>query len=97
MRQTKEQPQILIEAKGYLATGSKQTDILGDIEKIIMVKRKDIPLILITDGVTWRSRTNDLRKLIQKQNEGEISRIYTIKMAQEFRKDLETLKAQFGL
>ncbi len=38
---SKSAPRILIEAKGYGATGSKMTDIIGDIEKIIAAKRAD--------------------------------------------------------
>ena len=44
-------PLILIEAKGYGATRSKMTDVVGDANKIIRVKRPDIPFILVTDGI----------------------------------------------
>ena len=36
---SKSAPRILIESKGYGATGSKMTDILGDIRTIIAAKR----------------------------------------------------------
>jgi hypothetical protein len=90
-------PLILIEAKGYGATGSKMTDVVGDANKIIDAKRPDIPFILITDGITWMRRMNDLRKLIKLQNEGSIMRIYTTKMAAQFVADLQQLKAEYGL
>jgi hypothetical protein len=90
-------PLILIEAKGYGATGSKMTDVVGDANKIIDAKRPDIPFILITDGITWMRRMNDLRKLIKLQNEGNIRRIYTTKMAAQFVADLQQLKAEYGL
>jgi hypothetical protein len=38
---SKADARILIESKGYGATGSKMTDIIGDIEKIIAAKRSD--------------------------------------------------------
>lgn len=38
---SKSDPRILIEAKGSGATGSKMTDLLGDIRAIIDSKRKD--------------------------------------------------------
>ena len=44
----REDPRILIEVKGYGATGSKQTDILGDIERIANQKRSDTHLLLST-------------------------------------------------
>jgi len=72
---------ILIEAKGYGATGSKMTDVLGDVNKIIDAKRPDTPFMLVTDGITWMRRMSDLNKLVQLQNSGQITRIYTTQMA----------------
>lgn len=94
---SREDPRILIEVKAYGATGSKQTDILGDMERIIGKKRHDTTLLFITDGVTWKLRTNDLRKLIEIQNKGEIARIYTSKMFPDFRQDLLRLRSEYGL
>lgn len=90
-------PLILIEAKAYGATGSKQTDVVGDANNIIDAKRPDTPFILITDGITWMRRISDLRKLIQLQNQGRITRIYTTKMAAQFEADLRRLKEEYGL
>lgn len=39
----------------------------------------------------------DLRKLIELQNSGDITRIYTYAMAGQFEKDLVQLKAEGGL
>jgi hypothetical protein len=90
-------PRILIESKGYGATGSKQTDVLGDIERIVHEKRPDTHLLLVTDGVTWRSRQSDLSKLIEWQNQGRIARIYTQLMAAELEADLRQLRLDHSL
>ncbi|QPM90124.1 DpnII family type II restriction endonuclease [Pseudooceanicola algae] len=90
-------PLILIEAKGYGATGSKMSDIIGDVDAIIGAKRNDASLLLITDGLTWKARANDLRKLIQRQHDGRITRIYTKQMAEQLIADLMTLRAEYGL
>ncbi|MCZ2151444.1 MAG: type II restriction endonuclease [Bryobacterales bacterium] len=90
-------PVILIEAKGYGATGSKMTDVYGDVDKIVQARRPDVALILITDGITWMRRLNDLRNLIRMQNQGNILRIYTTKMAAQFQDDLRQLKKEYGL
>lgn len=90
-------PRIVIEAKGYAATGSKQTDVLGDLQAIIAAKRHDTTLLFVTDGLTWRRRTNDLRKAVEMQNRGEVARIYTRSMAEEMESDLRTLKGEHGL
>lgn len=94
---TRNEPRILVEAKGYGATGSKMTDVIGDIEKIIDAKRSDTALLFFTDGVTWKQRKNDLRKIIQYQNEGDIRRIYTYAMADQFERDLRQLKIEYGI
>ena len=94
---SKEDPRILIEVKAYGATGSKQTDILGDMERIVSMKRHDTTLLFVTDGVTWKLRPNDLRKLIEMQNRGHISRIYTSKMFPELVQDLVRLRSEHEL
>lgn len=93
----KDTPLILIEAKAYGATGSKMSDIIGDVDAIIGAKRHDASLLLLTDGLTWKARANDLRKLIQRQNEGRITRIYTKLMKDVFRHDLQTLKSEYQI
>jgi DpnII restriction endonuclease len=92
-----EDAHILIEVKAYGATGSKQTDILGDIERIVREKRHDTDLLLLTDGITWKARLNDLRKLVDMQNRGLIARIYTRAMAAQLTQDLEDLRREHRL
>ena len=89
-------PSILIEVKAYGATGSKQTDVLGDIARIVEEKRHDTVFLLVTDGITWKQRPSDLRKIIGLQNEGKIQRIYTKSMKEDLRTDLETLRMELG-
>lgn len=88
---------ILIESKGYGATGSKMTDILGDIRTIIAAKRPDTAFLFFTDGLTWRQRKSDLRKIVEFQNDGDITRIYTFAMAKQFEAALRELKAEYKL
>jgi hypothetical protein len=88
---------ILIEAKGYGATGSKMTDILGDLQKIIAAKRSDSTLLFFTDGITWKQRESDLRNILELQNNGDIRRIYTFAMADQLEADLRQLKAEYKL
>ena len=87
----------LIESKGYGATGSKMTDILGDIRTIIAAKRPDTAFLFFTDGLTWKQRQSDLRKIVEFQNNGEITRIYTYAMAKRFEADLRQLKTEYNL
>lgn len=93
----KARPRIILEAKAYGATGSKMTDVIGDLDAIIDAMRRDTILLFVTDGVTWKSRTSDLRKIIERQNEGKIARIYTTGMREKFLDDLRTLRVELGL
>ncbi|MYA91237.1 MAG: hypothetical protein F4Y10_05590 [Synechococcus sp. SB0663_bin_10] len=47
----KTQSCILIEVKGCGATGSKVSDIIGDVDAIINAKRSNARLLLLTDGM----------------------------------------------
>ncbi len=88
----KSEPLIVIEVKAYGATGSKLTDVIGDVEKILKAKRSDTIFILVTDGVTWKERLNDFRALVKFQNRGDITKIYTKSMAKELERDLVSIK-----
>lgn len=90
-------PRIVIESKGFAATGSKMSDVLGDISAIVRAKRADTTFLFFTDGLTWKQRQSDLRKLIKYQNEGDIARIYTQSMVEQLRADLITLKVECRL
>ncbi|MEZ5898515.1 MAG: DpnII family type II restriction endonuclease [Hyphomicrobiaceae bacterium] len=93
----KTRPRIIVEVKGYGATGSKMSDIIGDLDAIIDAKRHDTVLMFVTDGITWKARMSDLRKIVERQNQGKIARIYTTKMREQFLDDLQTLRRNYGL
>lgn len=87
-------PSIVIEVKAYGATGSKQSDVIGDVRKIVDEKRSDTYFFLVTDGVTWTARMRDFERLIEFQNLGDIYRIYTQQMREELLSDLKQIKAE---
>lgn len=71
-------PSIIIEAKGYEATGSKLTDVLGDILKV-GIKDPETHYFFVTDGIGWYRRQSDLLKIVESQKQGHIEMIYTMK------------------
>jgi hypothetical protein len=89
-------PRIVIEAKGYGATGSKMSDIIGDLDAIIAAKRHDTVFLFVTDGMSWNSRLSDLKKIVERQNQGKIARIYTTSMREQFLDDLKTLRQELS-
>jgi hypothetical protein len=74
---SKDQPKIVIESKGFEATGSKLTDFLGDVLKIVQAKGYHMYFFLVTDGRGWRNRVSDLRKLVEHHQNGDVDMIYT--------------------
>jgi DpnII restriction endonuclease len=94
---SKDDATILLEVKAYGATGSKQTDVLGDVHRIMEEKRHDTKFLLVTDGPTSKSRLADLRKFIELQNHGKIMYINTQKMAADLESDLTRLRKEHGL
>jgi hypothetical protein len=70
-------PKIVIEAKGFEATGSKLTDFLGDVLKMGQAKQYHMYVLVVTDGRGWHNRQSDLKRLVQYQNDGLIDMIYT--------------------
>lgn len=73
----KDHPKIVMETKGFEATGSKLTDFLGDVLKIGQAKEYHMYFFLVTDGRGWYNRQSDLRKIIDYHNEGLVDMIYT--------------------
>ena len=61
------------------------------------VKRPDTALLFFTDGLTWKQRKSDLRKIVEFQNNGDITHIYTLAIAKQFESDLRELKAEYKL
>ncbi|HYK01959.1 MAG TPA: DpnII family type II restriction endonuclease [Thermoanaerobaculia bacterium] len=74
---SRDEPLIVIEAKGYEATGSKLTDFLGDILKIKQAKGYHTYLFVVTDGRGWFNRQSDLKRLLDLHQEGIVEMIYT--------------------
>jgi len=74
---SKEHPKIVLEAKGFEATGSKLTDFLGDVLKIIRARESHMYFFVVTDGRGWHNRQSDLKKLVEFHTEGSLDMIYT--------------------
>ena len=74
---TRNDPQVVIEAKGFEATGSKLTDFLGDVLKIGQAKQYHMYFFVVTDGRGWLNRKSDLQALVQHHHDGLVDMIYT--------------------
>ena len=71
---------VLIEAKAYVSsTGSKQTDVLGDITKLEPIAEKGVPLFMVLDGPMWRRRVSDLQEVFAKRDQGVVDGVYQVR------------------
>ena len=88
---SKDHPKIVIEAKGFEATGSKLTDFLGDVLKIGEAKEYHMYFFLVTDGRGWHNRQSDLKKLVEFQNARLIDMIYTVSQLDQLASDVKRI------
>jgi hypothetical protein len=88
---SKNHPKIVIEAKGFEATGSKLTDFLGDVLKISEAKAYHMYFFVVTDGRGWHNRESDLKRLISFHHDGLIDMIYTRARLAELGRDVKQI------
>ena len=91
---SRDRPKIVIEAKGFEATGSKVTDALGDILKIERARAMHMYFFVVLDGTGWHHRPNDLRNIVQAQNAGRIDMIYTTSRLDELEREVIRIYSQ---
>ncbi|MDK2782136.1 MAG: hypothetical protein PWR13_1164 [Archaeoglobi archaeon] len=85
-------PAVIIEVKGYEATGSKLTDVLGDILKILQAKEKWQKFYFVTDGIGWFRRISDLEHIVELCNQGKIDMIFTRRTLNKLGEELKSLR-----
>ena len=90
---SRDRPKIVIEAKGFEATGSKVTDALGDILKIERARAMHMYFFVVLDGTGWHHRPNDLRNIVHAQNAGRIDMIYTTSRLDELEREVARIYA----
>ena len=88
---SKNHPKVVIEAKGFEATGSKLTDFLGDVLKIGEAKAYHMYFFVVTDGRGWHNRESDLKRLISFHHDGLIDMIYTRARMAELGRDVKQI------
>jgi len=85
-------PSVIIEVKGYEATGSKLTDVLGDILKILQAKEDWQKFYFVTDGIGWFRRVSDLEHVVELCNQGKVEMIFTRKTLDELKEALKVFR-----
>lgn len=93
-------PKIIIEAKMYKSSGgSKMSDALGDLDKILIVtnkqKRENRPkIIFVLDGRIWLYRLNDLAKFHLKLQNNEFDGIFQLENLDQMMTMISTILSE---
>jgi hypothetical protein len=80
---------IVVAAKGFDSTGSKLTDAVREVEQMADVRLPTQFVMVVIDGIGWKNRINDLRRIYQLRERQQIDGMYTLASLDAFRRDLE--------
>lgn len=89
--------QIVVAAKGFDSTGSKLTDAVREVEEMANVRRPDQYVFAVIDGIGWKSRQADLRRIFGLWESRAIAGCYTLETFGEFRASLTQAARLSGL
>lgn len=81
-------PLIVVAAKGFDSTGSKVTDAVREIEEMAEIRLPRQYVMAVIDGIGWKSRASDLRKIYALWESRQIDGMYTLASLDRFRTDL---------
>lgn len=79
---------IVVAAKGFDSTGSKLTDAVREIEEMAEVRLPKQLVLAVIDGIGWKSRQSDLRRIHQLWADRQIDGMYTLVGLDRFRDDV---------
>lgn len=82
-------PLIVVAAKAFDSTGSKLSDAVREIEEMADVRLPRQHVMAVVDGIGWRSRQSDLRRIYALWESRQIDGLYTLRSLAQFRDDLE--------
>jgi hypothetical protein len=89
--------ELVVAAKGFDSTGSKLSDAVTEIEKMADVRLPRQYVMAVIDGIGWKSRLADLRRIHELWVNQEIDGMYTLATLDQFRDDLEDAARLRGL
>jgi hypothetical protein len=92
-----EAAQIVVAMKGYNSTGSKLSDAVREVEAMAAARAPSQYVYAVVDGIGWRNRQADLRRLHGLWDRREIDGLYTLAHLARFESDLKTAAVRLGL
>ncbi|WP_301149879.1 DpnII family type II restriction endonuclease [Mycobacterium simiae] len=88
---------IMVAAKGFDSTGSKLTAAYEEIAKMAAVRKPTQFVMAVVDGIGWKSRKADLRRIHDLWTTNDIDGLYTVSTLGQFRADLQNAARLRGL
>lgn len=88
---------VAVAAKGFDSTGSKLTDAVREVEEMADVRLPRQFIMVVIDGIGWKSRINDLRRIYRLWETNQIDGMYTLQSLAAFRADLANAAHLRGL
>ncbi|TFV55088.1 hypothetical protein E4P41_17805 [Geodermatophilus sp. DF01-2] len=88
---------IAVAAKGFDSTGSKLSDAVREIEEMADVRQPRQFIMAVIDGIGWKQRQADLRRIHTLWAQQQIDGMYTLATLGDFRADLEEAARLRGL
>ncbi len=88
---------IVVAAKGFDSTGSKLSDAVREIEEMAEKRLPSQYVMAVVDGIGWKSRRSDLRRIYELRATQRIDGLYTLTGLAQFRTDLEDAARRLGL
>lgn len=89
--------EIAVAAKGFDSTGSKLTDAVREIQEMANIRRPSQTIMAVIDGIGWKSRIADLKRIHALWADGSIDGMYTLATLDDFRDALEDAARLRGL
>lgn len=88
---------IVVAAKGFDSTGSKLSDAVREIMEMADVRQPRQYVMAVIDGIGWKSRLADLRRIYELWLTKQIDGMYTLGSLDGFRVDLADAARRAGL
>lgn len=91
-----EAAQVVVAMKGFNSTGSKLSDAVREVEAMAAARAPSQYVFAIVDGIGWRNRRADLRRIHALWDRREIDGLYTLTHLDRFRTDLRSALDRLG-
>lgn len=88
---------IAVAAKGFDSTGSKLSDAVREIEEMADARTGGQVALAVVDGIGWKGRIADLRRIWTLWDSGQIDGLYTRASLGSFREDLDRFATLRGV